>query len=292
MNAFVFPGQGTQFPGMGFELYKKSAFSKKLFETANKILNFRISDFMFEGTAKELSQTKITQLAVFLHSVIATKNLNNFNPKMVAGHSLGEFSALVVSESLSFEDGLLLVYKRALAMQKACDSNPGTMAAIIGISETIVEETCNEIEKEIVVPANYNCPEQIVISGTLEGINIACKLLLKKGAKHVLKLNVNGAFHSPLMEQAKDELAEAISSITFTNPICPIYQNVTAKGEIVSTTIKNNLISQLISPVKWKQSIENMITDGAINFTEIGPGNVLKRLIQKINSSVILTNIK
>lgn len=285
MNAFVFPGQGAQFPGMGLKLYKESDIARKLFETANEILNFRITDLMFEGTTEDLRQTKVTQPAIFLHSVISAESLDNFNPKMVAGHSLGEFSALVAAKALSFEDGLLLVYKRALAMQKACETNPGTMAAILGLSETIVEETCVEIE-EIVVPANYNCPGQIVISGTLEGINIACKCLTVKGAKRILKLNVGGAFHSPLMELAKAELAEAIYLTVFTTPICPVYQNVNAKGETDPKIIKDNLVSQLTAPVKWTQSVQNMITDGATIFTEIGPGNVLNGLIRKINNNI------
>lgn len=290
MNAFVFPGQGTQFCGMGLDLYKKSNLAKELFETANKILNFQITNSMFRGVSEDLFQTKIAQPAIFLYSVITTK-LNTFNPDMVSGHSLGEFSALVASGALTFKDGLLLVYKRALAMQKACELNHGTMAAIIGISKTIVEAVCNNIKEETVVPANYNCPNQIVISGTLKGINIACKRLLSMGAKRTLKLNVNGAFHSPLMESAKNELAEAIYSTPFTTPVCPIYQNFSAKGETIPSIIKNNLISQLTSPVKWEQSIQNMIADGASNFSEIGPGTVLKGLIQKINSKVKIVNI-
>ncbi|BAG83984.1 MAG: ACP S-malonyltransferase [Candidatus Azobacteroides pseudotrichonymphae] len=289
MNAFIFPGQGVQFPGMGLNYYKKSVLAKELFETANEILGFRITDLMFRGTAEDLRQTKTAQPAIFLHSVIVAKSLDNFNPSMLAGHSLGEFSALVAATALSFKDGLLLVYKRALAMQKACEVNHGTMAAILGISETIVEEICSEIEG-IVVPANYNCPGQIVISGDLESVSIACERLAARGAK-CIRLNVAGAFHSPLMELAKAELAEAIHSTVFITPICPIYQNVNGKGETIPEIIKDNLVSQLTAPVRWTQSVQNMITDGATFFTEIGPGSILQGLIRKINCNVKVASI-
>ena len=287
MKAYVFPGQGAQFVGMGLNLYNDSALAKELFEKANEILGFRITDLMFEGTDEDLRQTKVTQPAIFLHSVILAKTLSDdFKPEMTAGHSLGEFSALVAAGALSFEDGLKLVYARALAMQKACEENPGTMAAVLNLPDVKVEEICAGIN-DVVVPANYNCPGQIVISGTITGIDIACEQLLAAGAKRALKLKVGGAFHSPLMEPARAELAEAINSTVFKAPICPVYQNVTTKGEINPEVIKANLIAQLTAPVKWTQSIQNMITDGANDFTELGPGSVLQGLIKKIDSGVI-----
>ncbi|GHS98906.1 malonyl CoA-acyl carrier protein transacylase [Bacteroidia bacterium] len=291
MRVYVFPGQGAQFVGMGMNLYKESAPANGLFEQANTILGFRITDLMFEGTDEDLRQTKVTQPAIFLHSVILAKTLGtDFNPAMVAGHSLGEISALVTANALSFEDGLQLVYKRALAMQKACEENPGTMAAVLGLPDETVEAICAGID-DIVVPANYNCPGQIVISGTLTGVNTACEQLLAAGAKRALKLNVGGAFHSPLMEPARIKLAEAIHATVFKTPVCPVYQNVSTKGETDPEVIKANLIAQLTAPVKWTQSVQNMIADGADDFTELGPGNVLQGLIRKINSEVTLQGI-
>ena len=286
MKAYVFPGQGAQFIGMGKDLYEQSPIAKEMFEKANEILGFRITDLMFDGTDEDLRQTKVTQPAIFLHSVILAKTLGDkFQPEMVAGHSLGEFSALVASGALSFEDGLKLVYKRALAMQKACETVPGTMAAILNLPDEKVEEICTSID-DVVVPANYNCPGQIVISGTVSGVDKACELLLAAGAKRALKLNVGGAFHSPLMEPARTELAEAINTTTVMTPKCPVYQNVSTIGETSPDTIKTNLIAQLTAPVKWTQSVQNMISDGAISFTEVGPGNVLQGLIKKINKEV------
>jgi len=291
MKAYVFPGQGAQFVGMGLNLYNDSAIAKELFEKANEILGFRITDLMFEGTDEDLRQTKVTQPAIFLHSVILAKTLgDDFKPEMVAGHSLGEFSALVAAEALSFEDGLKLVYKRALAMQKACEKNPSTMAAVLNLPDATVEEICANIN-DTVVPANYNCPGQIVISGTETGIDTACEQLLAAGAKRALKLKVGGAFHSPLMEPARAELAEAINSTVFQTPICPVYQNVPTTGETNPETIKANLISQLTAPVKWTQSVQNMIADGATDFTEIGPGSVLQGLIKKIDKEAITQGI-
>lgn len=287
MKAFVFPGQGAQFVGMGKDLYENSAIAKELFEKANEILGFRITDLMFAGTDEDLRQTKVTQPAIFLHSVILAKTLGeNFNPDMVAGHSLGEFSALVAAGALSFEDGLQLVAKRAMAMQKACEATPSTMAAVLGLADDKVEEICASIQDAIVVPANYNCPGQIVISGTEEGIDKACELLLAAGAKRALKLKVGGAFHSPVMEPARAELAEAINATAFTAPICPIYQNVNAKPETQPEVIKENLVAQLTAPVRWTQSVLNMIADGADNFTEVGPGNVLQGLVKKIDKTI------
>ena len=286
MKAFVFPGQGAQFVGMGKDLYENSAIAKELFEKANEILGFRITDLMFAGTDEDLRQTKVTQPAIFLHSVILAKTLGeNFNPDMVAGHSLGEFSALVAAGALSFEDGLKLVAKRAMAMQKACEATPSIMAAVLGLADDKVEEICASINDAIVVPANYNCPGQIVISGTEEGIDKACELLLAAGAKRALKLKVGGAFHSPVMEPARAELAEAINATAFTAPICPIYQNVNAKPETQPEVIKENLVAQLTAPVRWTQSVLNMIADGADNFTEVGPGNVLQGLVKKIDKT-------
>lgn len=292
MKAFVFPGQGAQFVGMGKDLYESSPLAKELFEKANQILGFRITDLMFAGTDEDLRQTNVTQPAIFLHSVILSKVLgDSFKPEMVAGHSLGEFSALVANGALSFEDGLVLVSKRAMAMQKACEIEPSTMAAILGLEDDVVEKICTEID-EIVVPANYNSPGQLVISGSVEGINIACEKLKEAGAKRALPLKVGGAFHSPLMEPARIELAQAIESTTFSNPKCPIYQNVDAKPNINPEQIKQNLIAQLTSPVRWTQIMLNMLSDGATSFTELGPGNVLQGLIKKVNRDIEATSIQ
>ena len=285
MNAFIFPGQGAQFVGMGQELYNSNNDAKILFDKANEILGFEITKEMFEGTAEGLKQTKITQPSVFLHSVILAKTLPHFKPDMVAGHSLGELSALVANETLNFEDGLKLVAVRAQAMQKACEINPSTMAAIIGLEDSIIEEVCNSID-EIVVAANYNCPGQLVISGSNSGIDKACKMLTEKGARRALKLPVGGAFNSPLMEPAREELAEAIEATVFNTPTCPIYQNVSTKAETDIQRIKENLIAQLTAPVKWTQSVENMIVTGATKFTEVGPGKALQGMLIKINKEV------
>jgi [acyl-carrier-protein] S-malonyltransferase len=283
MNAYIFPGQGAQFSGMGLQLYENSSLAKNLFEEANTILGFSITDIMFKGSAEDLKETKVTQPAIFLHSVILAKTLGNgFKPDMVAGHSLGEFSALVANGTLNFEDGLKLVSKRALAMQKACELQPSTMAAVLGLEDTIVEKICNETEG-VVVAANYNCPGQLVISGEVEAVNKACEALKEAGAKRALVLPVGGAFHSPLMEPAREELAAAIENTKFSKPSCPIYQNVTAYAVIDELSIKTNLISQLTAPVRWTQSVEQMIKDGATMFTEVGPGNVLQGLVKKIN---------
>jgi len=291
MRAYIFPGQGAQHSGMGLDLYNDSALAKDLFKIANDILGFEITSIMFSGSGEDLKQTKVTQPAIFLHSVILAKTLgNNFNPDMVAGHSLGEFSALVANNTLSFEDGLKLVSARAKAMQKACDNNPGTMAAVLALEDKIVENVCKEIEG-IVVAANYNCPGQLVISGEIDAINIACEKLKEKGARRALVLPVGGAFHSPLMEEAKQELENAIHNTKFNKPICPVYQNVSAQAISDETKIKENLISQLTSPVKWTQSIEKMINDGGNNFIEIGPGKVLQGLVRKINSNVEASSI-
>ncbi len=287
MKAYVFPGQGAQFVGMGKDLYEKSELARALFEQANDILGFAITDLMFSGTDDDLRQTKVTQPAIFLHSVILAKTLGaDFQPDMVAGHSLGEFSALVANGTLSFADGLLLVSKRALAMQKACELEPSTMAAILGVSDEVVEEVCSAIEA-VVVPANYNSQGQLVISGSIKGIDEAIELLKQKGAKRAIKLNVSGAFHSPLMEPARVELAAAINATQFNTPICPIYQNVTALPVTDPAEIKQNLIAQLTSPVRWTQMVQNMIEDGATLFTELGPGNVLRGLIKKINKDAV-----
>ena len=294
MNAYIFPGQGAQFTGMGLDLYEKSPLAKELFKKANAILSFDITDIMFEGSAEDLKETKVTQPAIFLHSVILAKSLGHqFKPDMVAGHSLGEFSALVANGALSFEDGLKLVSQRALAMQKACELTPGTMAAVLGLEDSIVEDVCVQTEG-IVVAANYNCPGQLVISGEVDAINRACEALKEAGARRALVLPVGGAFHSPLMEPAREELAAAIENTPFRKPNCPIYQNVTASTVINEKEIKRNLISQLTAPVRWTQSVQQMIADGAVLFTEVGPGNVLQGLVKKINrealtASAILT---
>ena len=291
MKAFVFPGQGAQFSGMGKELYEKTPLAKELFEKADELLGFRITDIMFEGSDEDLRQTKVTQPAIFLHSVIAAKTLGEqFQPDMVAGHSLGEFSALVAAKALSFEDGLQLVYQRALAMQKAGEINPGTMAAILNLPDETIENICAGID-EVVVPANYNCPGQVVISGSIKGIDIACEQLLAAGAKRALKLKVGGAFHSPLMESAGEKLRKAINAVSFQTPECPVYQNVSTQAETNPEKIKANLIAQLTAPVKWTQSIQNMIAAGADDFTELGPGNVLQGLIRKIDSEVQVQGI-
>lgn len=287
MKAYVFPGQGAQFVGMGKDLYENNPLAKEMFEKANEILGFRITDLMFAGTDEDLRQTKVTQPAIFLHSVILAKTLGDqFKPDMVAGHSLGEFSALVAAGALSFEDGLVLVSKRALAMQKACEATPSTMAAVLNLPDATVEEICATINDEVVVPANYNCPGQIVISGSVPGIDAACEKMLAAGAKRALKLKVGGAFHSPLMEPARTELAEAIEQTSFNKPVCPVYQNVNAKPQTDPVTIKENLVAQLTAPVRWTQSVENMIADGAAKFTEVGPGAVLQGLVKKVNKEV------
>jgi len=283
MNAYIFPGQGAQFSGMGLDLYENSALAQELFEKANDILGFHITDIMFEGSAEDLKETKVTQPAIFLHSVILAKTLGErFKPDMVAGHSLGEFSALVAAGALTFEDGLKLVSQRAEAMQKACDAQPSTMAAVLGLDDAIVEKICATTEG-VVVAANYNCPGQLVISGEVEAINKACGSLKDAGARRALVLPVGGAFHSPLMEPAREELAAAIENTTFSQPNCPIYQNVTASAITDENEIKANLISQLTAPVRWTQSVQQMITDGASHFTEVGPGKVLQGLVRKIN---------
>ncbi len=284
MKAYVFPGQGAQFPGMGKDLYENSPLAKELFDKANDILGFNITDIMFEGTVDDLKQTKVTQPAIFLHSVLLAKTLDNFQPEMVAGHSLGEFSALVANGTLTFEDGLKLVSQRAMAMQTACEMEPSTMAAIVGLEDAVVEEVCASID-DIVVPANYNCPGQLVISGSEAGIDKACELLKEKGAKRALKLVVGGAFHSPLMEPAREKLAAAIEATTFSSPICPVYQNVNASPTSDPAVIKENLIAQLTAPVRWTQTVENMLKDGGKLFTEIGPGKVLQGLIKKVDRS-------
>ncbi len=287
MKAYVFPGQGAQFTGMGKDLYDNSPMAKELFEQANNILGFRITDIMFEGSADQLKETKVTQPAVFLHSVILAKTLGeSFTPDMVAGHSLGEFSALVAAGALTFEDGLKLVSQRALAMQKACEITPSTMAAVLNLDDKVVEDICEETDG-IVVAANYNCPGQLVISGETGAVERACEALKAAGAKRALILPVGGAFHSPMMEPAREELAAAIEQTTFSKPVCPVYQNVLATAVTDPETIKNNLIVQLTAPVKWTQSVQNMIADGATEFIEVGPGNVLQGLVKKINKDAV-----
>ncbi len=286
MKAYVFPGQGAQYVGMGKKLYEESALAKELFEKANQILGFRITDLMFSGTDEDLRQTRVTQPAIFLHSVVLALTMGEeFRPDMVAGHSLGEFSALVANRALTFEDGLVLVSKRAQAMQKACEANPSTMAAILGLDDAKVEEILAGID-EVVVAANYNSPGQLVISGSMKGIEIACEQLKAAGARRALPLKVGGAFHSPLMEPAKVELAEAIQATGFSQPICPVYQNVNAMKVSDPSLIKENLVAQLTSPVRWTQIVKNMLADGAVSFTELGPGSVLQGLISKVDSSV------
>lgn len=291
MKAYIFPGQGSQFPGMGKDLYESNPVAKEYFEKANDILGYRITDIMFNGTEEELKQTKVTQPAIFIHSVVKSKvAAAEFLPEMVAGHSLGEFSALVANKTLSFEDGLQLVFKRALAMQKACELQPSTMAAILGLDDKVVEEICAAIES-VVVPANYNCPGQLVISGSIEGVNSACEKLKAAGAKRALVLQVGGAFHSPLMEPARQELEAALMNTPFANPICPVYQNVTAEAAFEPDAIRKNLIAQLTAPVRWSQSVQAMIADGATSFIECGPGNVLQGLVKKINKEAVTAAI-
>ncbi|WP_179335649.1 ACP S-malonyltransferase [Winogradskyella costae] len=283
MNAYIFPGQGAQFSGMGLDLYENSPLAQELFEKANDILGFHITDIMFEGSKEDLMETKVTQPAIFLHSVILAKTLgDSFKPNMVAGHSLGEFSALVAAGALTFEDGLRLVSQRAQAMQKACELQPSTMAAVLGLEDNIVEDICKTIDG-VVVPANYNCPGQLVISGEVDAINKACEAMKEAGARRALVLPVGGAFHSPLMEPAREELAAAIENTTFSKPNCPIYQNVTASAITDENEIKANLISQLTAPVRWTQSVQQMVADGAAHFTEVGPGKVLQGLVKKIH---------
>lgn len=286
MKAYVFPGQGAQFVGMGKDLYDNDPKSRELFEKANEVLGFRITDLMFDGTEEDLKQTKVTQPAIFLHSVILAKSLGDeFKPDMVAGHSLGEFSALVAAGALSFEEGLKLVSARAQAMQKACELRPSTMAAVLALPDEKVEALCAEVD-DVVAPANYNCPGQVVISGTIEGIDAACEKMLAAGAKRALKLKVGGAFHSPLMAPAQEELAEAIEAADFHTPVCPVYQNVDGKPHTDPAEIKANLIKQLTAPVRWTQDVEAMIADGADEFVELGPGSVLQGLVKKINKGV------
>ncbi len=293
MKAFVFPGQGAQFVGMGKELCETNAVAKEMFDKANEILGFNITDLMFNGTDEDLRQTKVTQPAIFLHSVILAKTMGaDFNPDMVAGHSLGEFSALVAAGALSFEDGLRLVSARAQAMQKACEMTPSTMAAVLALPDAKVEEICAEVTEGVVVPANYNCPGQIVISGSLEGVDAACTKLLAAGAKRALKLKVGGAFHSPVMEPARAELADAIAHTDFHAPQCPVYQNVNAEPQTDPEVIKANLIAQLTAPVRWTQSVQNMVAAGADTFVEVGPGAVLQGLVKKIAGDVQTSGVQ
>ena len=292
MKAYVFPGQGAQFSGMGKQLYNDNSEAKAMFDRANEILGFRITDIMFDGADEDLRQTKVTQPAIFLHSVILAKTMNDFAPQMVAGHSLGEFSALVAANALLFDDGLRLVAARAMAMQKACELNPSTMAAVLGLDDDKVEAICAGIKNEVVVPANYNCPGQIVISGSNEGIDIACEQLLAAGAKRALKLKVGGAFHSPLMEPAREELAAAIEATAFATPVCPVYQNVNALPQTDPEAIKKNLVAQLTAPVRWTQTVKNMLIDGAAEFIEIGPGNVLQGLVKKVDREAVTSGVQ
>jgi len=293
MKAFVFPGQGAQFVGMGKDLYENNPVAKEMFDKANEILGFNITDLMFNGTDEDLRQTKVTQPAIFLHSVILAKTMgDDFNPDMVAGHSLGEFSALVAAGALSFEDGLRLVSARAQAMQKACEKTPSTMAAVLALPDAKVEELCASVTEGVVVPANYNCPGQIVISGSIEGVDAACAKMLEAGAKRALKLKVGGAFHSPLMEPARAELADAIAHTDFHAPKCPVFQNVNAEPQTDPETIKKNLIAQLTAPVRWTQTVQNMIAAGADTFVEVGPGAVLQGLVKKISSEVETSGIQ
>ena len=292
MKAYVFPGQGAQFVGMGKDLYDNNAQAREMFEKANEVLGFRITDLMFEGTEEDLKQTKVTQPAIFLHSVILAASLGEeFRPDMVAGHSLGEFSALVAARALSFEDGLRLVAKRAMAMQKACDLKPSTMAAVLALPDAKVEELCAEVD-DVVAPANYNCPGQVVISGTVEGIDAACEKMLAAGAKRALKLKVGGAFHSPLMAPAQEELAEEIEAAPFHQPIAPVYQNVDGRPHTDPAEIKANLIKQLTAPVRWTQDVEAMVADGADEFIELGPGSVLQGLVKKISRGVATSGMQ
>jgi [acyl-carrier-protein] S-malonyltransferase len=286
MTAYIFPGQGAQFTGMGKDLYEAKPEAKKLMETANEILGFRITDVMFSGTAEQLKETQVTQPAIFIHSVAAARTANDFRPDMVAGHSLGEFSALVANGALSFEDGLKLVSKRATAMQRACELAPSSMAAILGLSDEVVEELCKNITEEIVVPANYNCPGQLVISGSVKGIEIACEKMKAAGAKRALPLQVGGAFHSPFMNPAKEELALAIKTTSFKQPVCPVYQNVNALPSVDISSIQQNLVDQLTAPVLWTQIIKKIVSDGGKVFLECGPGKVLQGLVKKIEPSV------
>ena len=290
-HAYIFPGQGAQFPGMGKNLYEQNSTAKELFEQANEILGFRITDIMFNGTEAELKQTNVTQPAIFLHSVILFETTPNLLPEAVAGHSLGEFSALVTNKVLSFEDGLRLVARRAAAMQRACEINPSTMAAVLGLDDSKVEEICSEFKDEVVVAANYNCPGQLVISGSIEGIKQACERLKAAGAKRALILPVGGAFHSPLMEPARAELKEAIANTHFSNPTCPVFQNVDASPYIDPAMIKENLINQLTAPVRWTQTIQKMVEHGISHFTEVGPGSVLQGLVKKIAKDVLTDGI-
>ncbi len=289
-KAYVFPGQGAQFVGMGKDLFDKSSKAKDMFHKANSILKFNITDIMFDGTDEDLRQTKVTQPAIFLHSVILASMLEDFEPSMVAGHSLGEFSALVANKVLTFEDGLRLVSKRALAMQKACDAQPGTMAAVVGLEDEIVENICNGVKETIVVPANYNCPGQLVISGTKEGIDLVAPMLKEAGAKRVLPLSVGGAFHSPLMEPARIELAEAINDTKFNQGICPVYQNVTGQPVNDPEIIKKNLVAQLTSPVLWTQTMKNILANGAKTIIEVGPGTVLQGLFKRVDRNLDLSS--